>query len=197
MSLLERSSSSALAVPRLRRPAAWRDFVDTFLFLLAAFVLLELAAPRFMVDGPSMQPTFYSGQRLITNRLSYLFGSPQQGDIVVFHSPGSDPQDPPLIKRLIGLPGDTIETRDTQVYVNGERLEEPYVFDPCTPQRCADSIWVLGPEQYFLMGDNRNRSNDSRFFGPVPHQLIIGQALIRYWPIADWALVDHIGFVRP
>lgn len=180
--------------PTLQQRGLFHEVLETCIFVIVVFVLVEMALPRFLVDGRSMQPNFADGQRIIVSRLHYLFGEPARGDIVIFNSPASRPGDPPLIKRVIGLPGETIEIRETLVYVNGSSLNEPYINEPCSVNRCRDEVWQLGPEEYFLMGDNRNNSRDSRSFGPVAADALIGEALLRYWPPSDWGLVLHIAF---
>lgn len=181
--------------PRLRRRGFLHEIVETVFLIAAIYALVDLASVRFYVDGPSMEPSFFTGQRIIVSRVSYLLGEPERGDIIVFESPDDPAEDPPLIKRLIGLPGDTVEIRETEVYVNGARLDEPYFVNrPCTPSNCPDNSWTLGPNEYFVMGDNRNRSRDSRRFGPITREHIIGEALVRYWPPADWGIVEHYRF---
>jgi len=151
------------------------------------YTLVNLASARFVVDGPSMQPNFATGQFVIVSRVNYLLTDPQRGDVVVFHYPGDPTQD--YIKRVIGLPGDTVEIRDTFVYVNGKELNETYINEPCSVNTCRNSSWTLGSDQFFMMGDNRNHSSDSRFFGPVERHFIVGKALIRYWPPQDWGII--------
>lgn len=175
--------------PRIKRFHFIQEVVGTLLFVVAVFTLLQLAMPRSIVHGSSMEPTFIEGQYLIISRVNYLLGDPQRGDIAVFNSPNADPDDPSLIKRIIGLPGETVEIRDTLIYINGDLLSEPYLLEPCTDRRCRDRTWELGPEEYFLMGDNRNVSNDSRSFNAVSHDRIIGQVILRYWPL------DQLGTV--
>ncbi len=104
--------------PVLRRAGWLRETLETIVFVAVVYVLVELAAPRFLVDGPSMEPTFETSQRLIVDRMGYMLTGPERGDIVVFNAPGSGSDDPPLIKRVIGLPGDVIELRDTRLYIN-------------------------------------------------------------------------------
>lgn len=182
--------------PTLKTRFFMREIVETVVFIFVVYVLVELAAPRFLVEGPSMEPTFWTDQRLIISRIHYLLGEPQRGEIVVFNSPGSRIGDAPLIKRLIGLPGETIEIKDKQVYINGVLIHEPYIKEACTT-RCQDNVWVLGPNEYFVMGDNRNHSNDSRSFDQIKRSQIIGEALIRYWPPQDWAYLEKIRFLNP
>jgi signal peptidase I len=176
--------------PRLARPGLLREIISMVLFIVAVYTLLQLALPRSVIFGPSMQPTFYEQQRLIISRLNYLFGQPERGDIIVFNAPDHDRGDPSLIKRVIGIPGDIIEFTDQQLYLNGELVEEPYINEPCRTFQCTDDRWELGPNEYFMMGDNRNHSRDSRRFGPVVREDIVGEALFRYWPL------DEIGVVH-
>jgi signal peptidase I len=164
-------------------------------FAVAIFTLFELAMPRSIVDGRSMEPSFVNGERLVISRVHYWLGDPERGDIIVFNSPKPRSEDESaLVKRLIGLPGDTIEFRDQQLYINGEILEEPYINEPCSPYRCEDEVWHLGPDEYFMMGDNRNVSNDSRAFGPVPHENVVGEVLFRYWPLDRFGVVQKYRF---
>lgn len=182
--------------PPLRRRGAISEIMDMLLTIAAIYIAINLISVRFIVQGPSMEPTFHSDQFLIISRASYLLGEPERGDIVVFHFPGNQEED--YIKRLIGEPGDTVEFRAQQVYVNGELLVEPYINEPCTASNCPDEIYVLGEDEYFLMGDNRNRSSDSRVFQkrgqPVKREHIVGEVIIRYWPPADWGIVTRTGY---
>lgn len=177
--------------PALHKQGFLREILDTLILIGAIYALVNLATVRFFIDGPSMQPSFHAGEFLVVSRLSYLFGSPEKGDVVVFDAPQARPDDPPLIKRLIGLPGETVEVRNTQVYVNGVQLNEPYINEACSQSMCRDEVWELGPDEYFFMGDNRNNSRDSRRFGPVRREHVVGEALVRYWPPSEWGIVEH------
>jgi len=197
--MLQESPAETTAVrelprPKLRRRGFVREIIDTIVLIGAIYALVNLASVRFIVEGPSMQPNFHSDQFLIVSRINYLLGEPERGDIIVFHPPGKPADEPPYIKRVIGLPGETIEIRDTLVYVNGVELNEPYINEPCIPARCADDSWVLAPDEYFVMGDNRNHSSDSRAFDQIHHSNIIGEAVIRYWPPQDWGSVSQIAY---
>lgn len=180
--------------PRLQKPGFARELLETIVLIGAIYALVNLATVRFFIDGPSMQPNFYAGQFLVISRASYLLANPERGDVVVFNAPGNGPEDPPLIKRLIGMPGETVALREQQVYVDERPLEEPYILEACRENRCRDEEWQLGPDEYFFMGDNRNNSKDSRVFGPVPRDRIVGEAMIRYWPPEDWGIVEHFRF---
>ena len=185
------SQAAPLARPHLHSGGfgrTAREIVETLVLVAIIYALVNLASARFVVDGPSMQPTFYTGQYLIVSRVNYLLSDPQRGNVVVFHYPGDPEQD--YIKRVIGLPGDTVEIRATQVYVDGRALNEPYINEPCTPSTCRDNSWPLNADQFFMMGDNRNHSSDSRAFGPVERHFIVGRALVRYWPPQNWGIIN-------
>jgi signal peptidase I len=178
--------------PRLQEFRFLREIISTAAFIVAAFTFLRLAIPGSVVQGRSMQPSFEDGQRILISRVGYMFGDPDRSDIIIFNSPSPlESNEPPLIKRVIGIPGDTVEIINTQVYVNGELLNEPYVNEPCRPSRCNDAIWELGPNGYFVMGDNRNNSRDSRVFGPIQRDHIIGEALFRFWPPENIGIIRH------
>lgn len=183
---------TTLPRPKLKRLSALRELFDLLILVGAIYALVNLATVRFIVQGPSMEPTFQENQFLIISRANYLLGDPQRGDVVVFHYPGNPEED--YIKRVIGLPGDTVEIRDTLVYVNGETYNEPYINEPCRPASCPDEEWTLGSGEYFMMGDNRNRSSDSRDFGPVNEEFIVGEVMIRYWPPSDWGVVSRVNY---
>ena len=176
--------------PKLRRFNAFREVLDIIILIGAIYALVNLSTVRFVVRGQSMEPTFYEDQYLIVSRVNYLLGNPQRGDIVVFHYPNNTDED--YIKRVIGLPGDTVEIRETLVYVNDEPLDETYINEPCTESRCPDRVWELGDDEYFVMGDNRNHSEDSRRFGAVKREFIVGEVFIRYWPPSDWGVLSSL-----
>ncbi len=178
--------------PKLHQHGALRELAELVPLFVLIFVLVNLASARFVVEGDSMQPNFHSNQFVLVDRVSYMVGQPQRGDIVVFHYPLNPAND--YIKRVIGLPNQTVEIRDTHVYVDGVELSEPYTNEACTPGSCPNKTWQIGPDQIFVMGDNRNHSQDSRSFGPVDRKFIVGEALLRYWPPQDWAIVRQIRF---
>ncbi len=188
-----RSHTGQLARPPLLLPGLLREIVGTVVFVIAVTVLFDLAIPRSLVDGHSMEPTFYGDDRLVVSRIHYLVGSPERGDILVFNSlvPSEAERGIMLIKRVVGLPGETVELRDQQIYVDGEALTEAYIKETCGTMRCADQRWVLGQDEYFMMGDNRNNSRDSRRFGAVPINKIVGQVVFRYWPLATIGIIPN------
>jgi signal peptidase I len=171
---------------------------------LIAFVVKSLVAQAFYIPSESMMPTLRVGDRVLVSRISYRLHEPHRGDIVVFTSPFDDgtgdqrgvfervvhgvlesiglrqPSTEDFIKRVIGLPGETVEGKDGRILIGGRALEEPYLPDGTVadfpPKEVPEnSVWV--------MGDNRNRSSDSRVFGPIEEDKIVGRAILRIWPI--------------
>jgi signal peptidase I len=165
---------------RRRRLLEWPVLVAAS---LAAAVLIRLfVLETFFIPSPSMHPTLVEHDRVLVNKLSYHLHDVHRGDVVVFRRPPNlHVTDKDLIKRVIGLPGDTVEARGGNVYVNGRLLREPYV-----PARCKgtqDFLRVAVPSDHvFVMGDNRCDSTDSRVFGPISVDLLVGRAFVRWWP---------------
>ena len=188
-----RSHIDELPRPRLDTPGFLLEIVSTVVFVVAVTVLFDLAIPRSLVDGHSMEPTFYESDRLVVSRVHYLLGQPDRGDIVVFNSlvPSEAELGIMLIKRIVGLPGETVEIREQRVHINDEPLDEPYIKEACRIQRCNDQSWTLEADQYFVMGDNRNNSRDSRRFNAVPLQKIVGQVVFRYWPYTSIGIIPN------
>ncbi len=159
-----------------------RDGLTEMIGTILPAVMLALLIHLFLaqatrVEGYSMEPTLYGQQRLIVEKLTYRLRPPARGEIVVIHVPGYG--DEMLIKRVIGLPGEQVEVRDGQVFVDGQALREPYLAGLTYGDYPATQV----PEQHvFVMGDNRNNSNDSRAFGPIASAEIVGRAWLRYWP---------------
>jgi len=153
--------------------------------ILALFIM-TFVARAFTVDGPSMLPTLEDGQRLLVDRLTYRFQDPQRGDVVVFRYPANPRQH--FIKRIIAIPGDEVLISRGTVYVNGVALEEPYIAGPMFG---SFGPVVVPPDSYFVLGDNRNNSEDSRDrrVGFVPRDHIIGRAIWRYWPLQDMSII--------
>lgn len=174
------------------RPGAWgkallREILETILpaLLIALAVNIFVAQPT-RVDGTSMEPTLHSEERLIIEKISYRLHAPARGDIVVFKLPGREHD--PLIKRVVGVPGDVVAIRNGRVYIDGAPLDEPYLKNQLTPGYIESTVVQEG--DIFVLGDNRGASNDSRIFGMVAHQDLVGRAWISYWP------VDMIGLLR-
>ena len=197
---------------RLRRRAV--EFVQLAAVLLGIVLGIRTLIQTFRVDGVSMLPTFVTGQMLIVNRtaywhtdgtpfegllpvqaqgsVKYVFGGPRRGDVVVFRPPGDSNFEADLIKRIIGLPGDTVSIKSGEVSVNGYPLTEPYIRFPADYTYPGDDLAVLVPaDSYFVLGDNRPESADSHLGWLVPAEKLIGQAWLSYWPPDRWGLVSH------
>lgn len=166
----------------------FREVLETILIaLVLAFLVRTFVVESFMVDGRSMQPTLQHHERLFVNKIVYRIGSPTRGDIIVFRYPKDPSRD--FIKRVIGLPGDEIEIRrGGALYVNGEYYDEAYILEE-DPRGYL--LTEIPDGEYFVMGDNRRNSEDSRFFGTVPIGNIKGKALLVYWPLADLRTLPH------
>lgn len=166
-----------------RQVALLREIVETLLLTALVYFAVSGSVQYTPINGPSMQPGLQSEQGVIVNKLAYVFGAPKRGDVIVFHPPVSPSEE--YIKRIIAIPGDTITLTDTTVTVNQAQLKEPYVNPADTgPNENGQVIppTKLGPGEYWVMGDNRGNSIDSRAFGAVPRQNIVGKAEMVVWP---------------
>jgi signal peptidase I len=174
--------------------SAWRATVEWVVILVAALavalVVKTFLIQAFYIPSGSMEPTLKPGDRVLVNKLSYDLHGVHRGDIIVFKSPPSEASDPSikdLIKRVIGLPGDKIQAIDGQVYINGKLLKEPYL--PPGTITTSLPLTTVPAGQYFVMGDNRGNSKDSRFIGTIPKHLIVGRAFVRVWPLSGLNLL--------
>ena len=195
---------------RPQRALGW-EILETLILGLMVFLIVRSVFLNFQVDGQSMAPTLRDGQYLLVNRLAYIdlerdvlwqfwpdrasvgsgaryppLRAPQRGEVVVFWPPSVS--DRPFIKRVIGLPGETVEVREGAVLIDGVALDEPYL--RARPVYSSPPARVP-PGKYYVLGDNRNNSSDSHIFGMLPAEHIIGQALFSYWP------VDAAGLIAP
>ncbi|NQX48814.1 signal peptidase I [Paenibacillus tritici] len=163
-----------------------REWIITAGIVFAVMSLLNIYVFNVStVIGQSMQPTLYQGEKLIINKIALSFGNPGRGEIVVLHDPSTGPDRKEyLVKRVIGIPGDIVEVRDQQLYVNGKRVEEPYI-DTSIEDPDFSGLTVQ-EGTYFVMGDNRHAgaSKDSRYFGPVAKDSIVGKVSLIWWPIS-------------
>ncbi len=163
-----------------------RDILETVLPAILIALLINLfLAQATRVYGQSMEPNLHTDQRLVVEKISYRFHPPRRGDIIVLRLPERDSE--LLIKRVVGLPGETVEIKNSQVYIDGQPLEEPYIQHNTRGEMASR---VVPPLQVFVLGDNRSFSNDSRSFGMVPFDNIVGRAWFCYWPL------DQVGPVR-
>lgn len=194
-----------------------RELVETALFILLVFFIVRGIVQNFKIEGSSMEPTLHTGQYILVNKLVYFhfdlnaplrlfpgqeelaqriiypFHQPRRGDIVVFEYPRDVSKD--YIKRVIALPGDTFEVREGQVFVNGVLLDQPYLQGASTycvsGYPCHEAPVTVPAGQVFVMGDNRANSSDSREWGALPLDRVVGQAWVIYYPVSDWGLVPH------
>ena len=186
------------------RKSLFQELLETLLLTLVLFGIARFSLQNFKVDGTSMVPTLQSDEYILVDKISYRFHLPARGDIIVFKFPNDPTRD--FIKRVIGLPGDRIAIRlvggTYHVFVNGRMLNEPYIngpIDGAYPDTGRDNCamartctpFPVPANDLFVMGDNRNYSYDSRAWGPVPRNDVIGRALISYWPITHLALLPN------
>jgi signal peptidase I len=169
----------------LKRSHLAREIIETLALTLIIFLVIHFTVQNYMVEGTSMQPSLNDNQFVLVNKLAYLFHAPERGDVIVFHWPVNTTKD--LIKRVIGLPGDTVVITRYTVQVNGVVLKEPYISTPANPN---GQKLVVPPNDYFVLGDNRPVSDDSRDWGYVPRSYIIGKAVLVYWPINNWQIIN-------
>jgi signal peptidase I len=172
-------------------PPSWRTWMKegaTIMRDIAVALTVALALGFFViqpvkVEGTSMLPRLHDGERIFINRFVYQMNPIERGDIVVFYYP-KDP-DKNFIKRVIGLPGDEITISNGKLRINGKLVPELYLSDEYTTVTSPSHTWVVEPHHYFVMGDNRDASNDSRSWGLVPERYIYGKAMFRYWPLNE------------
>ena len=162
-----------------------KDILEVALISLVLFFSINALSARIRVESVSMQPTLFAGNFVVVNKLAYQIGEPKRGDIVVFEYP-PDPKQDPYIKRVIGLPGEQVQIADGKVKINGVQIYEPYLASD-TPQ---GGEWTVPDESLFVMGDNRKNSSDSRSWGVVPFENVIGKAVVVYWPPEKWDLLN-------
>lgn len=169
-----------------------RQTLITIALAVAIFMGLQFTFQSSVVIGSSMEPSFVPGQRLVVDKMVYRFHEPERGDVVILHPPTNGSVD--YIKRIVGLPGDTIEIKNRTVLINGKTLEEPYI---STPPAYTMSKRQVPEGQYFVLGDNRNNSNDSHTGWLLPRDNIIGKAWITIWPPSDWGAVSNYDLSQP
>ena len=189
--------------------ASVRELFETVILALFIFAVLQISVQNYRVEGPSMLPTLVDGEHVLVNKMVYAkvgpiklmsklpfanhldvnvgypFHSPRRGDVVIFHFPRNEMHD--FVKRVIGLSGDTVQIKGGQVIVNGIPLAEPYI----TQHDQTNMHPVRIPEgHFFVLGDNRRASNDSRNWGLVPKDNIVGKAWVAYWPLSNWRTLN-------
>jgi signal peptidase I len=166
-----------------------REVGITILIAVAVFVVLQLTVQAYTVVMSSMEPNIHDGECIMVNKACYRSSGPQRGEVIIFDPPFASPH--PFIKRVIGLPGETVEIKDEKVFIDGIPLEEEYIMAPPNYTMPATEV----PEnEYFVLGDNRNSSNDSHNDWMVPRDNIIGKAWFIYWPPSKWGVVKHYSY---
>jgi signal peptidase I len=169
--------------------AALREVAETVILTLVIFLMVRAVVENYKVEGSSMEPNLETGQYLIVNKVQYGLVQAERGDIIVFRAPRTP--DKNFVKRIIGLPGEKVELRQGQVYINDKLLYEPYI-----DARFGYS-WgpaVVGADELFVLGDNRNNSSDSHSWGMLPRENVIGKAWVCYWPPRNWGFLPHYVF---
>ena len=157
------------------------ELLETVVLAVILYFGIDAVIARVRVENISMEPTLVPGEFLMVNKLAYKFGLPKYGDIIVFHY---DPTED-FIKRVIGLPGDTVEVKGGVVYVNNQAFTEPYINEP--PDYTG--TWTVPADSLFVLGDNRRNSSDSHVWGFVAMKEVIGKAIVIYWPLKDARLI--------
>lgn len=170
-----------------------REILIMALIFLVVFATVQFSVQSFRVDGESMEPSFLEDEFIMVNKLTYRFSDPRRGDVIIFNPPKEHVgRDYPFIKRVIGLPGETVEIRDYEIYINDRLLvEKPVMEKPKTRD--------MGPVRveeghYFVLGDNRDNSSDSTAWGTVPRDNIIGRSWMVYWPLSHWGLSPRYSY---
>lgn len=187
---LLQDGTSGRAAPKKKMNPLVEWLVVVAVAITSALLVRAYVVQQFAVEGESMISTLQDGDRVLVNRLSYRLHDPRRGDVVVLQRFDSNATERDLIKRVIGLPGETVEVRNCVVYIDDRPLVEPYI-DPIIQERdgCgSDQAPLQVPEgSVFVLGDHRGKSSDSRAFGPVAEDLLIGRAFVIIWPVGDWA----------
>jgi signal peptidase I len=172
------------------------DIVETVIIALVIFlvVYIFLVQPH-RVSGDSMKPNFLDGELILTDKISYRIDQPKRGDVIVFKAPVDQSKD--FIKRIIGLPGEKIEIKAGEIYINDKKLNEPYFSDAKLAETGThyETTSITVPERhYYVFGDNRLASFDSREWGPLPKENIVGRAWLIYWPINKIKFIRHVQY---
>ena len=183
-SLLEKSAQMKGSAKKSSSYFA-REIIETVALTALIFLAIHFTVQNFLVDGPSMQPGLHTGEYVLVNKVAYTFHAPERGDVIVFEFPQDTSEN--LIKRVIGLPGDKLVLTSNTVTVDGVTLSEPYI---SAPNNSPPETVTVPPNDYFVMGDNRPVSDDSRDWGFVPKDDIIGKAVMVYWPLGNWQSIN-------
>jgi signal peptidase I len=178
-----RSDEITEPVEKPKSRPGWVTFlletVQTIILAVVLYFLIDSVVARVRVENISMEPTLMPGQFILVNKLAVKLNDIQRGDVIVFHFPQNPKED--YIKRVIGLPGDSIVVRGNKVVVNNQVIAEPYI----SAEPAYNGTWVVPEGNLFVLGDNRNQSSDSHSWGYVPINLVVGKALVIYWPLEN------------
>ncbi|HEX6508535.1 MAG TPA: signal peptidase I [Chloroflexota bacterium] len=164
-----------------KRRSAVRELLETAVLTIAIFLVVRVALQNFKVEGESMTPNLQNGEYILVNKVDYMLHAPHRGDIIVFRAVPAGQPDKDFIKRVIGLPGETVAVHNDAVFINNHKLTEPYIDAAHRPTYTFGPA-VVPKNDYFVLGDNRNDSQDSHLWRWLPKQYIIGKAWISYWP---------------
>ncbi len=192
--MIESPQPEATPSPSRRSLGCLFEVVETLVLTLIIFVVIQtFVAQPYRVQQDSMEQTLEPDQYVLVDKLTPRFDDFKRGDIVVFNPPpgAAEPNGPPYIKRVIGLPGDNVDVHDGKVFVNGTALVEPYLYEG-QPTEASGGVshWVVPAGDLFVLGDHREVSADSRIFGPIPHSSVIGRAWLRYWPLSTFGVLQ-------
>lgn len=161
------------------------------LFVVCIYIVPNYVLQRTVVSGSSMLDTLHDGESMLVEKVSYRIKDPSRFDIIVFYPYGREDKEDYYVKRVIGLPGETIQIKGKDIYINGEILEENYGKDPISDEGIAIEPITLADDEFFVLGDNREISEDSRIFGPVKKSDIEGHAVIRIYPLDKFGLLTN------
>ena len=177
------------------------EIVETLVLTLIIFLVIQtFIAQPYRVEMSSMERTFEEGQYVLVDKLTPHWDDYSRGDVIVFTPPSGFESDTstPFIKRVIGLPGETVDIHDGKVWINGNPLDEQYTYDLQPTMATGDGgPWVVGAGQLFVMGDHRQASSDSRVFGPIDKAKVIGRAWLRYWPLGTVGIIQTPTYAAP
>jgi signal peptidase I len=169
--------------------SGWSSFLvetlQTIVLAIVMYFLIDTVVARVRVDNISMLPTLQPGEFVLVNKITYRLSDVKRGDIIVFHYPLNPQED--YIKRVIGLPGDDVNITNGELFVNGQKINESYI----SVTMVSEGDWVVPQDALFVMGDNRNQSSDSRAWGYVPMENLVGKAMVIYWPLEEFKVLSH------
>jgi signal peptidase I len=181
-----------------KRRSFFRELLEMAVLTLAIFLVVRVALQNFKVEGSSMEPNLHNDEYILVNKVDYYFHSPERGDVVVFHATPAGEPNKDFIKRIVGLPGETVAVHNGTVYINGRALDDSYTpirpsynFPLACPRPSGPAHWCaerIPKNDYFVLGDNRNDSEDSHIWQLtpwLPRSDIIGKAWVSYWPLTD------------